>query len=349
MIDTLDLIIYGVKRLDFKYLKNLGIIIKPYKDKKIYDYQINNLTIQEFNEIIRDTIRDVGYTFNYKNINFKYNVRHKYLLLTTKVSKIIEKDIITLSDKTRYKEKVEECIREVLKVPYQIYIARIDYMVDIKMESDEKVQEYIKLLNKHNNRYFYMKKKKNYDGEDYKTSIYLTNKTGQLTLNFYNKYREQITKDNYKNNYKGVLRLEVQNKPARIKAQKYKENGRDSTLNSYYSKESMIDNYFNVIRPYLYLGDYYKLRGAKKIINASEKSKKWKKKLKEFLNAVAKYGTVKGVYENKFCCEDTGKKYVSILEQLGINPVTIDETSKYDYLPNLYKMALEVAEKKYFR
>lgn len=328
MIDSLDLIIYRIRRLDFRDLKLLGIQIKPYND----------------------TINDRGYCFEYKKIHFKYNTQHKYLLLITKVSEIIGKDNVTLSDKSLYEKNINDIIKQIIPLfEYKIFVNRIDYKVDLKLDSDEMVQEYINLINKHDDKYKYMRRLRNYRGEKYSTSTYLCNKTGQLTLNFYNKYQEQRNKKIFNDKYIGILRLEVQNKPARIKAQKRKENGMKAQLENYFSKEGMLENYFKIIKPYLYYGDYYKIKQAKKIIDKSDNSKKWKKKLKDFVAAVKRYGTVKNTYKNKFCCEDTGKRYVSMLDDLKINPITIDEGSQYEHLTNLYKMALEYAEENYFK
>ena len=90
------------------------------------------------------------------------------------------------------------------------------------------------------------------------------------------------------------------------------------------------------------------MKQAKKLINQSNLSKDKKEKLKKFLSAVEKYRGVKNVYKHKWCCEETGKKYIQWLNNLGINPITIDNNSKYDTLPNLYKLALATAEKNYF-
>lgn len=354
MIDSIDLIIKSIKYLDLKNLEKLGIKIKKYRTSQSsdYDFGYKDIEVLEYNQKVNTKgYYDFGYVFEYKNISFKYSIRFKYLLLITKVSEIIQKDVVTLSDKLPYKQIVLGIAKEVLpltKIGMELH--RIDFMVDLIFPTDEMVQEYIKLLNKHDSRYLYTKKMKNkHTGKDYNTSIYLTNKTGQLTFNFYNKYQERLAKnDTNSENFKGVLRLEIQNRPAKLKAQLKKENGRDKTLDAYYNKESMIDNYFKLLKPYLYLGDYYKMKQAKKLINQSNLSKDKKEKLKKFLSAVEKYRGVKNVYKHKWCCEETGKKYIQWLNNLGINPITIDNNSKYDTLPNLYKLALATAEKNYF-
>ena len=307
-----------------------------------------NIEIYDYEDIVKPyRYYDFGYVFNYKNASFKYSIRFKYLLVITHVAEILEKDVVTLSDKSEYKNRVLNVLKEILKgKKFSIELHRIDYKVDIKMYSQQMLDEYIKQLNKHNSRFHYMKKRYIYG-----SSIYLTTKTGQLTFNFYDKYKEQLErKGKYNEKFKYVLRLEIQNRPAKLKAQ-LKRNNKDKTLDNYYCKEGMEENYFDLLSKYLYEGgDYYRIGKAKRIINSSRNSSKnWKKKLKKFLEAVDKNGTVQVTYKNKYCCEDTGKVYIEKLNKLGINPITLDNISSYNKLDNLVKIARDIAKNQYYK
>lgn len=309
-----------------------------YEKIEVYDYKDTSTTYGYY---------DFGYIFNYKNVDFKYSIRFKYLLLMTHADVVLQKDTITLTDKEEYKRRISNLLKEVLpKEIFKIELNRIDYKADIKLESKEMLKEYIKLLDKHNATFYYMKKKNDYD-----TSIYLTNKTGQHTFNFYDKLEEQKNrKGMYDEKFENVLRLEVQNRPAKLRSQSKKEaNPKEKLLDNYYSKEAMEENFFKLITPYLYEGDYYKIEQARKIINKSKYSKKWKEKLKRFLKAVANNKGVKATYNSKYCHEDTGKSYIQKLNNLGINPITLDEDSPYDKLDNLVKLARNIVETKCYK
>lgn len=340
MVHSINLIVKHIKFLDIKHLKALGIKVDKYKNTR---NSYKRFRYKKINPIFSNY--DYGYEFNYKGIHYKYSMKQKYLLIFTHADEVLQKDIVTLTDKEEYKQRMSKLIGEILNSKEHLLkeLSRIDYKVDIQVENKQMLQEYIKLLNKHDRNYNYMKKK-----DKHNTSTYLTNKTGQHTFNFYDKEEEQISKMGYsKEKYKNVLRLEVQNRPQKIKRQ-YK-NGIAPTLDNYYSKQSMKKGFFDIITPYLYRGDYYKMKQARKIINNSNYSSKWKSKLKGFLKAVAINGGVKATYNKKYCCEDTGKGYIAKLNELGINPITLDEDSPYDKLDNLVKLARNIAETEYYK
>ncbi len=103
------------------------------------------------------------------------------------------------------------------------------------------------------------------------------------------------------------------------------------------------------------------LKQEREIIEKSNHSKDWKTKLIEFMVASGKYGiteiTAKNnreitpygkIEKHKTWCEATINKYIAILEELGINPVTLDNDSNFDSLESLYTLAEDTVNKKYF-
>ena len=103
------------------------------------------------------------------------------------------------------------------------------------------------------------------------------------------------------------------------------------------------------------------LKQEKERIEKSNHSKVWKAQLIEFMVAVGKYGITEvtakknkeitpygKIKEHKTWCETTVNKYIGILEELGINPVTLDNNSEFDSLESLYTLAQETAKEKYF-
>lgn len=104
-----------------------------------------------------------------------------------------------------------------------------------------------------------------------------------------------------------------------------------------------------------------KLKIAKDKINKSRHPKSWKTKLKDFATVVNDYGVADTIASNN---KEIGEKsknskhhkysyktvehYIEILESLGINPVTLDNNSKFDKLESLHTLIEKVAQEKYF-
>lgn len=350
MIDSINLIIYSINWINIKILKSLGIRVDKYINKTMETDNIKTITAVTEDIADEEWIRnkDYGYLFYYKQVWFKFSVKKKYMLLITNAHKILNKEIVTLNNLKSYENEINNILNEIIPdIEYEIYLSRIDYHVDIQLESKEEMETYLKLLNKHNKRFHYMKKNK-----EYETSVYLTTKQGQFTINIYNKEQEQINKYGIKDDtYKNILRLEVQNKPDRIRVQSKRENEPIARkLENYFCKEQMENGFFELLSKYLYEGDYITKKSAKQIINRNETLKKsQKERLKNFLDIVAE-ATPREVYEKeKFFCEDTVKRYIKILNKLGINPVTIESAAPYKKLENLVKRARKIAEDKYFK
>ena len=104
-----------------------------------------------------------------------------------------------------------------------------------------------------------------------------------------------------------------------------------------------------------------KLKIAKDKINKSKHTKSWKAKLKDFTTVVNEYGLADTIAnDNKEIAEKsknskhhkysykTVENYIEMLEDLGINPVTLDNNSEFDKLESLYALIEKVAQKKYF-
>ena len=309
MIDSLNLII-KIRYINFEYLKDLGIEIRYFSDFNI--------------------------KFKYKNIEFKYNTLRHYLLILANPHKVLNKRDILISDKEEYKNKIHKIIREVIPTQkINIEVNRNDYCVDIQV--GERIWEYCKILNKHSKEFYYMKQT-----NKYATSKYLTNKRGQRHLNFYNRFAKTLNKED-----NGILRLEIQNNPQKIKRE-YEKNQIPKTIDYYWSIEAMEQYYFDVLKSYLFTGDYFKRNLCKKIIDNSNEKSLNKKRLNKFLLMESRYG-IDGIVKNKMFSYDTKRKYIQILNRLNINPITIPNNFKYDYLENLLKLAKKTANEKYFK
>lgn len=105
----------------------------------------------------------------------------------------------------------------------------------------------------------------------------------------------------------------------------------------------------------------YNLKEELKILKKSAHTENWKTKLILFLKAVKKYGVAnviakdnKEIVNNtKYCNHKTWSSatvdnYIKMLSELGINPVTLDNSCEFDSLESLYTLIQENAQAKYF-
>ena len=105
----------------------------------------------------------------------------------------------------------------------------------------------------------------------------------------------------------------------------------------------------------------FDLKSAKEIIDKSDHTNDWKSRLYEFLKSVKLYGRDNLKITNnkqltynsetsrhRYWKKNLVKKYIEMLERLGINPVTLDNDSNFESLESLYVLAKEKAQKVYF-
>ena len=248
MIDSIDLIVKNIKKIDVKHLLQKGIIVLKYKDGKAR----NSREYFKLNEKI-DTSKatNYGYYFEYKDIIFDFSIKHRYLLLLTKPVLILQNRAITFEELQNYKNNITKILKAIIPdFNYEVFVNRIDYKLDIQFQNKEIVKEYLELLKKHDEQFLYTRKNKKYID-----SSYLTNKNGQFRFNFYDKGMERLNDldlQGYKD-YENTLRLEVQNRTARMKARANKKEGAVApTIENYFSEQGMEDNYFSVLSKYLY-------------------------------------------------------------------------------------------------
>ncbi len=372
MIDSINFILNNVTYLDMSILMKLGI--KYYKLK----YQKSNNgkmyvkygNVKESVDAEEFSVSGIG--FSYMNIFFRYLPQFDCIIITTHTQKILGKTDILLSDRDSYINDIKHIIKILFNAEFsQLQLHRIDYCVDIEM--DYKIMyEYLQLLYKHTSKYQHIKRINNYE-----TSIYITSLYGQQNINIYDKYQCEKDKYNkeyqkaYRTNgisieeykashpaeyekYKNILRIEVQNTKKLIKQQakcfidkdnkdEYidlsQEHKKYKSMYGYWNKESMQTYYFDFLKPFLYSGNYYKLKKAKQMIKKAETvtingkvetiSEYLKSQLKEFITIVNQYGIT-----NAIKTKDTDNipqwhiatidKYESDLEEIGINYLEID-------------------------
>lgn len=277
--------------------------------------------------------------YNYKNgINFTYDCQHYILTITTTAEAVLGKIDIAIGDYTEYMEKVKKIVSEVLGRNVEdkdLILKRIDYKVDINI-TDAEMKIFKQLKDKHYSKYKYMSSKL-----DYETSMYLSNKNGQTTINSYDKYEES---QNIR--YYNVWRIEVQVKKTRLRKNLIRY-GIERTLDNYWTIDSFNENYFEFLEGYFFVGDYHRLDKCKELIRKSPYSKTVKSNLCKFVTRINKVGMT-GVKEKYGYNYVTMKKYCELLNNIGVNPVTIDNDSDVTYMENMLKKSRKIVNEKYF-
>lgn len=247
-------------------------------------------------------------------------------------------------------------------------VKRIDYCINIKTPY---VKEYIALMQKGDipawQRLAFNPVSKRYTnriGSVYlpaKSSNIKENKTGSMTINFYDKSQQQ-TAEAMKNNTiseavllqsENILRLEVQCHRPKLDSLKRKYSLDDKKIINFLSPQISYDVLETAILKVCHKGDYHRKTVAEQMIEASKGlHDKTKEDLKTLLREVNKQHqsiskardrlAAAGIYtENKF------NQLLKKLDELNINPVTIPDNKSIaakrqkDGLPNIYDLFFE--------
>ena len=285
MIDSINIVFVDVM-IDKRYLEEV-------------------LGVDDYEKFI-DEDGKKGYSFSYKTVEFKYYL-YGNLVAETTTHKILDKKDITLSDKEEYKSKVKNIVEEVLN--YQEYekslLTQIDYCADITV-GEEKVEEYVKVMNKHCSKYKHKKRIKFYS-----TSIQISSEHGKLIKGY-----DKIACIKDKANIKKCNIIIKYNDPE-IKREKLK------ALEEQVSKE--LSWYKGVIRLEVSIRKdnlkYYYKESRKKVA----KAKKLQMSKEEFDKLKIEYRNIDN-YWNK---ENMNKHF-------------FEEIKQYYYTGNYYKLSIAV-------
>lgn len=283
----------------------------------------------------------------YKNCELQIYSNSGYILLITNAHSILNKNNICVSDLKEFERRIKAILNDIiLDGNYSISINRLDFYSDVFVHDDYTFKLYMKLLLKHCDNFMYCKTK-----EKYLSSKHIsTRNSGSRNFNIYDKYEEReannITGEELEK-WKGCIRIELQYKKMYFKNQ-YKKYGVLPILENYWNYECFKSMYIDIFDKYFYSpSQYYKLSVAKNIVNNSNLSFTLKKNINKFLSVVNVVGmeNIKRYYNrltiHKFC-----KIFV---EELGICPITLNDSEKIDSLDNLFELAKQnTIEKSYF-
>lgn len=284
---------------------------------------------------------------NYKNCELQIYLSSGYILLITNTHNILNKNNICVSDLEEFERRIKAILNEIiLDGCYSISVNRLDFYSDVFVQDDLKFKLYRKLLSKHCDNFLYCKTKRKYSSSKHLS----TRNSGSRNFNIYDKYEEQKAKGvngEQLEKWKNCIRIELQYKKMYFKTQ-YKKYGVLPTLDNYWNFNSYKSMYLDIFDRYFYYPSrYYKLSLAINIVNSSDLSFTLKKNINRFLSVVNLVGmeNIKKYYNrlriNKFC--------KILIEELGVCPITLNDTEKIDSLDNLFELAKQnTIEKGYF-
>lgn len=307
-----------------------------------------------------------GIEYNFRNIWFTLygGNSNSTLLISANTQKILRKKDIQLSDYTRFRNNVVGNARLVVKgrklspeevakykeeSPYNnlniyntkrcmwdLLLHKIEYYADIPFNTQKELNEVCKLLGKYQTQTKGMK-----SIPKYKDGICLYNKKGMTNIEIYNKY----TQSNNDTKYKNTLRLKVVCKNSLIK-KLFEKEGIKRNLRNYWTKDMYQRLFIDFLKSFLYEGNYYKLHTAIEKVENSSYSKVIKRNLCNFLKEINENNMD---YSKKLHTLETINNWTRLLEDIGVNPITLPENSTFNELPNLIKLIQEQAEEKYFK
>ncbi|MDF2065101.1 phage/plasmid replication protein [Bacillus sp. Cr_A10] len=199
----------------------------------------------------------------------------------------------------------------------RVVLIRIDYRLDVRLPENKR-KAIMFLYKKTAEKHRYQKK-----FDQHETTIYFNSKSIQGTC--YDKEAEVHAKGREMEEYeKDILRFEVRLQNRHLKYMKYRQ-GKEKWLEEYFQQalyEKYMKQYLGVL---VFGGDYYKISGARKIVNESNLEEKEQKQILDFLRYVSRYGIEKAKEKNT---RYYFNKLLNQLKNLNINPILIPRDRK---------------------
>lgn len=254
-------------------------------------------------------------------------------------------------------------------------VNRIDYCIDVKTDH---VEDYIHLMQKgdipHHQKLPYNPVNKR--REHKKGSVYLiarardkrSNKTGSVTVNFYDKYLQKLNEqvvtmtvtDAEVEQARNILRLEIQCFLPKISSLKNKYKLSDTRLEQYLSDDICCTVIEDMLLKITRKGAYLRKSEALKAIDASSCQARTKIKLKALIKAVARQYQSVAKVRDMFISDGTVRDREAFsdllrkLDKLDVNPVTIPDKKAItglrlkEGLPNLYDLFFDAVQEELY-
>ncbi len=241
------------------------------------------------------------------------------LFLTIDAIKLLGTPNIAETDYYKVEDFLNKFCMENFGEILDLILTRIEYRYDAVLSPVEReffLRRYKKIIDK---RYFAEKK-------TFNTSIYHSNKSKSKIV--YDKQSERDAKGVKIESYeKNVLRYEVKLLNRHL-YYNMKKHGIERNLKNYWNQNIYREYFTKEFKPILYDGDYYKLYDIMKILDSADLREKEIAAIRELLLLASR----KGISEaKKYYSRYMFNRYLSILEELGVNPIVIP---KNDTVPN---------------
>lgn len=307
-----------------------------FDEKDKIEKRFNKNIIQVMEEVSEST---EGITIGVKGRPYDY-----YVDIKIDVTKILNRGEVKEEDYCIVQDEIDKVIEDIIGYSLELTLLRIEYRIDIRIESGAK--RYILLhLYKKMIRKFGFKERK--DEKEYETSVMYD--SGSIKLMIYDKDAERLAKDEESKDYeKNMMRYEVKVLNNHLNYNKNRYNIQ-KTLENYF-REDMKNNYMvKNIQKIVYKGDYYTIYHADNIIKNSQLKERDKILVRDFLIDVSKWGisgakSIKKKDKSLKYTEFKYKKAIKLLEELNINPILIPKNLKapngesYSYIKNPFNL-----------
>lgn len=223
----------------------------------------------------------------------------------------------------------------------ELELFRVDQCINVDVESDENVREYIMQLYRSDMKLGY--KVCVPETPDFSVTKGFTarNLTAKTEISFYDK-QSQLEQRSYDSEpADGILRVELR-LLTRKTVERYSRccrtnrNKIDACMNN--SRESILDT----VKMLLIDADYYTIRKACSIVKKKVKNEKKRERMLEMLRLTRKHFSVvkakKKLFKNNpHLHHDYFDKMMEEFREIGVNVVTLDKYSDVKFLPSLFK------------
>ncbi|WP_431808734.1 hypothetical protein [Lysinibacillus sphaericus] len=251
------------------------------------------------------------------------------------VTQILQRGDVYEKDYPIIKAFIKNCLGIVYgdsDLYYNHNLVRIDYRLDRVVKDPKHRRIYLLLYHKTRQKYMRLIKSSH---EVYRSSIY--HKNGSLETILYDKNLEAAAKNRNPEPWEqDVLRFEVRLKNSHI-FNLCKRTGEKKCLFNFFNE----NRYKEYLQKYLFniypTGDFYNFAYAEKIIEQSSKSLTIKRRLKDFFKKVSN-GNLDSPMSKNYkgsISKDTWRTRIKIFNSMNVNPITIPQTYKIDFLPSL--------------
>lgn len=228
-------------------------------------------------------------------------------------------------------------------------VKRIDYALNLNLETRELVEKYMALLKKYNDMYPYKEKMVRctyrHRNVPYDNSIYLVHNS--RTINIYMKEphvnnikerRQYYLPDTHID--ENLIRFELQTFYRSLKHIMHRESFSSLKPSSFLSEELSYDELGKVIKKLFLKGDYFRIDIARQIIEKSSVKSKHKELMLEFIERTTRKSIrdVKSeLFKEGYSIRQINKA-LKKFDELNVNPVTIPKSWCISKLSGVYHM-----------